>query len=228
MTKADRNIHDLFHDYYVGSAAMRSWIDYIHRGARVMLDRTTIATNLKRAKMLLDVLDVFWRDDLVVDEPARQRAFDIFSLLTECFEPVADDVLIISALEIHAKAELLRKGYVIHEIRRPGRLRNQQKQKPVHVRTVRAAVRSGEAVLFNQGTIGVSVLLADKYLKKYPVPSSAATALAEVRRRRNFVHFPDPYAYSVDRSLVELVQHLDTVIPRITEGKRRHPPRRRR
>jgi hypothetical protein len=224
MKKSDRSIHDLFHDHYSGSGSAASWIEYIDRGARVMLDRTTIVPNLQRAKVLRDVLDVFGTGDHL-NELEQQRVFDVFSLLTGCFEPIADDVLIISALEIHAKAELLRKGYVIHEIRHPSRLRKQQKDAPVHVRTVRAAIRKGEQVVFNHGTIGISVLLLDKYLKHYPIPPNAVAALAEVRRRRNFVHFPDPYAYGVDRSLIELVQHLHNVIPPI---KIRRRPRSRR
>jgi hypothetical protein len=226
MKKSDRSIHDLFNDHYSGSASATSWIEYIDRGARVMLERTTIVPNLQRAKVLLDVLDVFWTGDHLNNELERQRVFDVFSLLTDCFEPIADDVLIISALEIHAKAELLRKGYVIHEIRHPSRLRKQQNNTPVHVRTVRAALRKGEQVVFNQGTIGISLLLLDKYLKHYPVPPAAVTALAEVRRRRNFVHFPDPYTYGVDRSLLELVQHLHNVIPPIKIRTRRRPQRR--
>jgi hypothetical protein len=222
MSNANRNIHDLFHDHYVGNASAASWIESIDRGARVMLDKTTILPNLARAKILRDVLDVFWTGDHLNNEPERQRVFDIFSLLTDCFEPIADDILIISALEIHAKAALLRKGYVIHEIRRPSRLRQQQKHTPVHMRTVRAAIRKGEQVLFNQTTIGIGLLLVDKYLKHYPLPPSAAAALAEVRQRRNFVHFPDPYAWGVDRNLLELVQHLDVAIPRIkVRAKRR-------
>jgi hypothetical protein len=227
MKKSDRrSIHDLFHDHYSGTGSAASWIEYIDRGARVMLDRTTIVPNLQRAKILLDVLDVLQTGDHHDNELELQRVFDVFSLLTDCFEPIADDVLIISALEIHAKAELLRKGYVIHEIRQPSRLRKQQKEKPVHVRTVRAAIRKGEQVVFNQGTLGIGLLLIDKYLKHYPVPPTAVAALAEVRRRRNFVHFPDPYGYGVDRGLLQLVQHLHTVIPPIKIRRRRSPRRR--
>jgi len=111
MNKSDRSIHDLFHDHYSGNGSAASWVEYINRGARVMLDRTTIVPNLQRAKVLLDLLDVFWTGEHLNNELERQRVFDVFSLLTDCFEPIADDVLIISALEIHAKAELLRKGY---------------------------------------------------------------------------------------------------------------------
>jgi len=88
MTKSDRNIHDLFHDHYCGSASAASWIEYIDRGARVILDRTTIVPNLPRAKILLDVLDVFWTGDHLDNELERQRVFDVFSLLTDCFEPM--------------------------------------------------------------------------------------------------------------------------------------------
>lgn len=226
MKKSNRSIHDLFHDHYSGSGSAASWIEYIDRGARVMLDRTAIVRNLQRAKLLVDVLDVFWTGDHIDNELERQRVFDLSSLLTDCFEPIADDVLIISALEIHAKAELLRKGYVIHEIRRPSRLRKQQKDRPVHVRTVRAAIRKGEQVVFNQFTIGISILLLDKYFKHYPVPPTAVAALSEVYRRRNFVHFPDPYTYGVDRSLLELVQHLHAVIPPVKTRRRLRPRRR--
>ncbi len=187
-----------------------------------MLERTTILPTLSRAKLLRTVVDRSNANLNMHDEAEREELFGIFRLLTECYEPIADDVLVISAFEIHAKATLLRSGYVIHEIARPRSLSKRQRESPVHVRTLRAAAHAGELPQFKQTTVGIDTLLKNAYRKHYAVPEKASLALQEVRRRRNFVHFAEPYVWSVERELLELIEHLSAVIPPIRIRRRTH------
>ena len=216
------NIHDFYHDHYINGGGVAAWANQLHQNARIMLQRTAILPSLARANLLLDVLDRFTPAERS-DESVQARFFGVYRLLTECYEVIADDLLILSALEIHAKATLLKAGYVIHDIRKPRALNQQQKDRPVHVRTVRAFVNKGGHVEFARTTLGIGVCLQPKYIRHYPLPAGAATALAEVRRRRNFVHFAEPYFWTVDRDLLELVGHLDETIPVIRIRARSRP-----
>jgi hypothetical protein len=220
------NIHELYHAHYARGGSIAAWADQLHQNARIMLQRTAILPSLSRANLLLDVLERFTPAERFGDESEQSRFFGIFRLLTECYEVIADDLLILSALEIHAKATLLKAGYVIHDIRKPTALRQRQKERPIHVRTVRANINKGEDVVFAQTTLGVSTWLQQRYVRFYPLPAGAVNALAEVRRRRNFVHFAEPYTWTVDRNLLELVGHLNNVIPQIRVRTKRPGQRR--
>lgn len=224
MTGPYANIHHLYHDRYRSGGSITAWVDQLHQNARLMLQRTSILPSLSRAHLLLDVLGRLTAAGDFGDD-SEQRFFGIFALLTDCYEVIADDLLILSALEIHAKVMLLKAGYVIHDIRKPATLRKRQKDRPIHVRTVRALAKKGDDVVFAQTTLAIGTLLEQKYIKHYPLSPSAATALAEVRRRRNLVHFAEPYSWTVDRNLLELVDHLNGVIPQIRIRTRRRPRR---
>lgn len=220
------NIHHLYHDHYIRGGSIRAWANQLHLNARLMLQRTAILPSLSRAQLLLDVLDRFAPPEHFSDESEQSRFFGIFALLTECYEVIADDLLVLSSLELHAKATLLKGGYVIHQIRKPAKLKQLQETDPVHVRRVRARAKNGDEIVFGQKTIGIATWLKPAYMKRYPLPAGAAAAVDEVRRRRNFVHFMEPYTWTVDRNLLDLVSHLDQVIPRMRmRGKRRQARR---
>jgi hypothetical protein len=170
-----------------------------------MLERTTILPNLWRAKVLLDVLDA---------QRSSANSIDLFVLLTDCYDAIVDDLLILAVVEIHAKAQLLRGGYAIHEISAPAALRKQQKTSPVHVRALRAASRRGQNVTFRANTVGISVLFEKEYRRRYGLPDALLGAVAGVRQRRNFVHLTEPFGWSLDRELLDLVEHLNAVVPR--------------
>ena len=219
MAVAHRNIHALHHDRYANGGVIKHEAEFLDRGARVMLSKTKIVPNLARASMLLDVFEHLPPAE---DAASQERMFNVFHLLSDCYEPVADDVLILAAFEIHAKAQLLRRGYAIHEIHTPSDLKRTQRRSPVHVRSIRALGRRGTPPVFTDKTIGISSLMAPNYFRIYRLPSVAAeTALEEVRRRRNFVHFGEPYTWALDRALLNLVSHLERVIPQIVVRRRR-------
>jgi len=68
--------------------------------------------------------------------------------------------------------------------------------------------------------LGITTLLRESYIKHYPVTSGALMAFNEVRRRRNFVHFAEPYVWGVDRNLLDLVDHLNRAIPLVATHRR--------
>ena len=214
------SIHHLFHDHYAGGVKVSAWAQQLHQGARLMLERTAIVSNLQRAYLLLDVMESLQHSPQV-GVSQESRVFGVFALLTDCYSYIADDLLVAAAFEIHAKAKLLKAGYVIHNIREPVHLRKLQKKQPIHVRTVRARMKQGDNVLFDRITLGIATLLEARYLSHYPLTPGALGALGEVRRRRNLVHFAEPHSWAVDRNLLELVEHLNRDIPPFRKRQRR-------
>jgi len=218
------SIHHLYHDHYAGGVKIAEWAKQLHRNARLMLERTAIVPNLARAHLLLDVLERLGPTSHA-SETQQSQVFGIFGLLTECYTPVADDVLVTAAFEIHAKAKLLNAGYIIHNIRKPAHLRKRQKDQPIHVRTVRAMMKRGNDVLFDRTTLRITTLLQESYIRHYPLSAVALIAFDEVRRRRNLVHFAEPYTWGIDRNLLELVDHLNGVVPLFPKPARRRRSR---
>jgi hypothetical protein len=218
--KSFRSIHDLYHDRYLSGGRRLHDARQLDLGARVMLERSTILPSLSRAKVLLDLLDLCRKGGQVHGDAERQRVFDVFGLLMDCYQLIVDDLLVIFAFEIHAKAVLLKAGYVIHQIRKPKALRSLQSESPIHIRTVQASSKRGEEVGFQPHSLGIDLLLREKYLQHYPLPSGGAAAIAEVRKRRNTIHFVEPYVWAVDRSLIQLVEHLESAISPIRVQRR--------
>jgi hypothetical protein len=226
VQKSFRSIHDLYHDRYVSGGRRLNDARQLDVNARMMLERSKILPNLARANLLLDLLDFCRKGGHVLDDAEHQRVFDVFSLLMECYQYIVDDLLVVSAFEIHAKAVLLKSGYVIHQIREPKKLRKIQSKAPIHVRTVQASSKRGEEVRFQSYSLGIGVLLQEKYLQHYPLPSGTDAAIAQAKTRRDTIHFAEHYPWAVDRNLLKLVEHLGSAIPPIRI--RRRPTKRHR
>ncbi len=204
--------HELLHDRYIsGPAQLAPFARILDWSALSMLNRTTIAANIDRARLLRRLIDESLATG-VTDEATFHMRVELHNMLTDLFEVITDDLLLLSAFELHAKAELLRRGYIVHELE-AGDLSDQQKKRPLHVRTVRAALNRGEQVRFRDHTIGVSVLLRGSYRAKYPFSPSVLRGLREVQNRRNLIHFHVGLAWTVSEDLLAAAQFLDKAIP---------------
>lgn len=118
------SIHALLHDFYVTSG--RSFSPYarvIDWSARKLLTRTRISGNLSRAKTLRKLIDRSLTAAAHDDDEAVMDRFELHYMLTDCYDVMVDDLLLLSAFESHAKATLLGSGYVVHEISTPAALR---------------------------------------------------------------------------------------------------------
>lgn len=208
------SIHGLLHDFYITSG--RTFSPYaraINWSARNLLKRTRILDNLSRARTLRKLLDRAFASGQNDDEAVMDR-FELHDMLIDCYDVMVDDLLLLSAFENHAKAALLGSGYVVHEIAKPSVLRKRQREHPVHVRAVRAALTKGTDVTFSEKTIGLQDLLKPAYLKRFPMPKQVATGIDEIRGRRNQIHFNTGYAWTVTTEVLATVAHLDSTIPK--------------
>jgi hypothetical protein len=215
MSKSCANIHQLLHDMYLNDKGSKfaPYAKQLDWFARSMLDKAKLTSNLERAKCLKVLLDKHMSKDSNNAEH-REEATLIFNLLSECFEVILDDLMLLSAFEMYAKGQLLRKGYLIHAIREPTSLCKKQRTKPIHIRTIRAMNNKGENIEFSEKTIGIGYLVKATYISKYPIGSTALDGLSKIRDRRNLVHFNTGMAWAVSKELLEFVECMDTVIPK--------------
>jgi hypothetical protein len=199
------------HEQYLEgkNSKMYKSLDYFSRS---MLNKATIVKNLKSAKALRKGCD----EKMKAGESFENDDFhQLFKLLTDCFEVIVDDVILLSAFEMLIKRKLLAKSYVIHEITKPLFLKKKQKKVPIHNRTIQSLTKKGEEIKFSDNTIGIGFLTKEEYLTKTKVPDSILKGLAKVRNRRNLVHFQSPFAWSVDNELLDFVEYLNNEIPAI-------------
>ncbi|MGH7926480.1 MAG: hypothetical protein ACREQV_01635 [Candidatus Binatia bacterium] len=217
---------ELFRALCEKGGGFSAYADILDQAARSMLERTRIINNVERARLLLDALDRLPTPVEARESSEGELWFELFRLLCDNYAPIVDDLLLISAFEMAAKASLLRAGYVIHEIETPKDLRACQRKRPVHRRTVRASITRGTDVQFSDRTIGMPALMEPKYFVRHRLPRGAASALREVQGRRNLVHFQMLLMWGVDRDLISLVEHLDRSLPAGRSRSKRLPQRR--
>ncbi len=213
MSNSYANIHLLLHDIYLNSVSkLAPYAKHLDWSARSMLDKAKITSNVKRAKILRSLVDKHIANNLENDDD-REELFLIHQVLSECFEVVVDDLMLLSAFEMYAKGQLLRKGYLVHEISKPSLLNKKQRTSPVHVRTIRAHAKRGEKIKFSEKTIGIGQLVEQGYIGKYPLTEDELVGLSEVRKRRNLVHFQMGMSWRISKELLAFTEYLDSKIP---------------
>lgn len=174
--------------------------------ARSLLDRTKIVPNLAVAKDRLRTADD--QKQALGNEHIGEWG-ELYLKAYECYEEFVDDLLLLSAFELLAKARLLEQGYVIHSIDNPSSRRNDQKNEPLLAERLRAE----GCDMSNSHTIGITSLLKPAYRELYAFNSDVEQGLEKIRSRRNLVHFNMGYGYKLTREILAAVEFLDDSVP---------------
>ena len=213
-----QNFSGLFIDLYKSGGKIAPYTRMLDWSARQMLQKTTIFGTLVRAKALHQIFHSmpFGANP---SQEELERSHELLGLLHECLSPLVYDLLLLSAFEINAKTELLRKRYVVHDVLGPDDIADRQRKQPIHVRTVQASQQTSTPITFKDTTLGLGTLLKPNYKKYYPMSPLANAGLKEVRERRNLVHFHMGYGWTITPELFAFVEHLNRAIP--PEKKRR-------
>jgi hypothetical protein len=206
---------DSLHESYEKSGKSFKWFALgLESHARSILDYAKIASALERGRILnslkdrLSALNKKRANDLYIDQ--------IVSMLNDCYRPIVDDVMLLSAFELYARARLLRDGCVVHNIVAPAVLKKKQELEPVRVNSVRSAARKGQSVSFSEVSLGIPCLLKPRYRDKYPklMSQSVLNGFEEVSRRANVNHFYINSGLRITDDLLAAVDYLDSVLPR--------------
>ena len=221
-TKTDMSVHDLLQNFYKTSGhSFSPYAKAIDWFARRHLEKAHIFKNLSRAKRLRKRLDQAL-SSRKKDEKTVNNNFNLGEKLNCCYDDMVDDLLLMAAFENHAKAVLLKKGYVVHLINEPKTLKKRQKKCPVHIKTVRAEEKKNTNVKFSAFTIGLGQLLNPTYLKCLSIQDQIASCLKEIHKRRNEIHLQTSYVFNVTSELLATVGYLDSTIPenKMSESKK--------
>lgn len=211
LKKQLNTIHDYMHTQYLSGAQFKEYKN-LDWAARSMLDKTTIVKNIERAKSLRKLCNKEMKN-VRENKHSTDDYIELYKLLLECYETIVDDVMILSAFEILMKRRLLAKGYVIHNIIKPNELKNIQKKRPVHRRTICSQDKKNIKIEFSDNTLGIGLLLNKGYIERIKVPESFLECIDRVRKRRNLVHFHNGYAFDLDDNLINFVEYLNKAIP---------------
>ncbi len=203
---------ELFIDLYKSGGKIAPYIQMLDCSARQMLEKTNIFSSLSRAKALHHI----YHSTPFGSNPSQEEiemSFEIIHLLSECLSPLVDDVLLLSAFEIKAKTELLRKRYVVHDVLAPKEIADRQRKHPIHILTIQALQKTSNPIIFKDTTLGLATLLKPNYKKFYPMLTPAEAGLDEVRKRRNLVHFNMGVGWTITKEMLAFVDYLNGFIP---------------
>lgn len=214
----ERIINELW-ELYIPNGPMHWVALQLEAYARRALDSVPLASNIEQARALSEVHEFLIKRDFTQESNVR-RHLAVHRALTKDYVPVVHDVLLVSAFELLAKASLIRRSLVVHEIKEPIDLSDMQRKIPIHRNTLRARQKLGETIVFSNRTIGLSVLLGSKYRKHYPLSNLEYQGLKEARERRNLIHFQVHLLWNVSKSLIEFAAYLGQNIPKFINGRR--------
>jgi len=203
MERSFKSAAAALHFYYTEPGKLASWGRPLNWFARNTLEKAKIAQNIERAKELRGVYDSLLKDKRPVEEWST-----VFRVLSGYYEVIQDDLMLISAYELHLKSKLLRKNYAIHEICAPKELSKRQKKEPIHKRTMQAYIARGETIKFTEKTLGISTITEKGYAKFHTTNRSVERGFKIAKARRNLVHFTLGHAYQVDKELLDFVEYL--------------------
>ena len=186
----------------IAGGSLKSEVDHLRHVARKYMRRARIAEEADQAIKLHKVLD-----ELPRSQKDIESVFTVYNEILSKHDLVHDDLFIIAAYENYAKAILLGKQYVIHQLSKPKKLRNQQYRRPVHFKTLRGKCYK-DSFFIEHKTIGVSVLLNSDYAKKIGITSNEVKSLEKCRLMRNQIHFGGVRVHSFDKNFFEGISSL--------------------
>lgn len=208
---------EYYQNIYLNGAVHPRDVKAILSFSRQMLGKATIIQNLVRAKPLSRLHDHHLHHEHEKEWPTADYGEimqETYRVLMSFYEHMLDEVAIVSAFEMYAKAVFLDSRRVIHVIARPNSLRKRQKGSPITFEDVRREYANfGDFAVFPH-TLSAFRLLDDGYNGYLGLSASTITRLKEFNSVRNRIHFHRSrfYQLTVDdlAALEELRDQIST------------------
>ena len=200
--------NDLIKSTYQNGGSLKKFAKHIGESSARMLNRAKIVKNIDKAVLIRSLID----DYISKSKDPGNKLLSTYMLLMDYHDSLVDEVIIISAFELYAKAILMTKGYFVYVINSPSDLHHEQKKRPIHRLEYRHLVKSGKLVNFSGNTISASILLGKNYQKTLNVSDHLIHELNKINKRRNFVHFTTSYGYTLDKHLFSAIQEIKQLI----------------
>lgn len=210
MTAAKRDF-DWLESIYRNGGSTRGSSRILFLNAQRLLKKSNLARNLSRARDLGKVRKLLY--ELGPDHAGFEHALTVFKEQSAYYDVIVDDVIIVGAFELYAKAMLLKKQRLPHVITKPGPLARGQKNRPIHFRTYRSELKKGDVSLSTK-TLAASTLIGPGYRSALDLPASVFPELRKIIERRNRIHFHGAMGWTIESSMIDAVQSLSDAIDR--------------
>ncbi|MCE9686479.1 hypothetical protein LZP73_09670 [Shewanella sp. AS16] len=195
---------DRFVDVYKNGGTLRLETQAITRNAKTLFDRAKIVSKLEQAKLLRELSETLFESQ----PPFRDLALNASLVQQEFYRYLEDDILIMAAFELFAKAFLLKCGYLIHKIKSPSNLHKQQNRKPVSFSTYRAELKRREDIQLLLQTLSVSTLLKTEYVRLLEFAPEVVSELSRINERRNKIHLVLCGTVKMDMKALRAIEYL--------------------
>jgi len=200
--------HDHIVDRYLKGGAFHVETLTLFTSAHSMIQKARVVQNIDDILQLRELFDRLFKEKGI--EPTEIDV--LHKLISNNYEYVTDDVLMISAFELYAKGKLLAENFVPHVIDKPNCLSKKQKKRPVHVSDLKAAQRRGDDVCMLYKTLMCRTLLKPKYIAIIAIQGEHVEEIKKMNKRRNFIHFREPSAYDIKIPYLRACEYLSSTI----------------
>lgn len=177
-----------------------------------MLEKADIVRNLRQARELRLLRDRMVTQISGMSKEERHEFMMLYQVQMGYYDVIVDDLIVMGAFEMYAKAMLLARQRIPHLVTKPNQLSKLQKKHPLHMRTYRSQLRKGKLVSLSPNTLTASTLLHPNYQAVIGLPRSTFAELSKINKRRNLVHFHLALSWDLPIEAIEAIETLRDAI----------------
>ena len=167
--------------------------------AKHTVERSSIVKHLDDAIVLGRVID------RQIETKQPMEDWGHLSLMqARLYDYVTDDALLVSGLETYSKGYLASRGYVIHKIKNPGNLKEEQKERPVAISEIPDPLDNR----LRSETLSCSQLLRGSYPELVQIPPQHLPQLIRICDVRNTLHMRQSSSYRITSEWLEAIRWL--------------------
>jgi len=191
-------LNGMFLEKIIHGGSIKDDIENLRRKSKEYWKRTTLGMRAHEALELCNA--VVLMDDKFGENSKLKDV--LYNLWRDTYDVEHDDLFMIAAFENYAKASLLSKGYVVHQIKSPNKLCRKQHTTPIHIRTIRSKNNLKELYL-KHNTISMTQILEPNYIKALGLSEKETISIKKCKSIRNSIHFGGPKIYGLGSELYD-------------------------
>lgn len=186
----------------------------------------------KRAKIVRDLDEL----EKIFNEMARKQVEPHNEKIYEfIFEYVVDCVRILIFFENYMKAELLVRGYCVHQINKDvdgfGELARQQRSRPISILEIEIiqpfekddSTETWRHKALKESTIGIRELVQWDYVKNYMMSDEILRDLIFLNKTRNKIHFLNIIEFQLFKQLASKIRGLNEFVDKVMNERINRP-----
>lgn len=168
----------------------------------MLLEKANIVKNRKLLASLLSAYDYLINTDF---ENSYHISSDLMFRVMECYDYIADELIIVGAFEQYAKTMLLENDIVIHVINGPEVLKKEQRTHPIDF----VSCNNNESITICENSIEISTIVNNEpYYKLINMNASELDCIRKMIKMRNRVHLNTIGMIDINMKVIDFVDSL--------------------